>query len=130
LALGVALIVSNRYFSFVDNEVRSLDFASLPARTLFSRFFYGGGQLETSGLYARIRHPRYAAMFCAVLGACLIAGTRTLWIVAVVWWIVERCVIALEEREMLARFGEPYAQYRRRVPGFLRFRFRTQPRER
>jgi len=56
LALGVALIVSNRYFSFVDNEVRSLDFASLPARTLFSRFFYGGGQLETSPLYGVILH--------------------------------------------------------------------------
>jgi protein-S-isoprenylcysteine O-methyltransferase Ste14 len=90
----------------------------------------GGGQLETSGLYARIRHPRYAAMFCAALGACLIAGTRLLWIVAGVWWIVERCVIALEERELLARFGEPYAAYRRRVPGFLPFRFRAQPRER
>jgi protein-S-isoprenylcysteine O-methyltransferase Ste14 len=90
----------------------------------------GGGQLETSGLYARIRHPRYAAMFCAVLGACLIAGTWTLWIVAAVWWIVERLVIALEERELLARFGEPYAAYRRRVPGFLPFRLRAQPRER
>jgi protein-S-isoprenylcysteine O-methyltransferase Ste14 len=85
----------------------------------------GGGQLETSGLYARIRHPRYSAMFCAVLGACLIAGTRTLWIVAAVWWIVERITIALEERELLARFGAQYAEYRRRVPGFLPFRFRA-----
>ena len=81
----------------------------------------GGGALETSGLYARMRHPRYAAMFCAVLGACMIAGTRALWIVAAIWWIVERFAIALEERELLARFGEPYAEYRRRVPAFLPF---------
>jgi len=90
----------------------------------------GGGQLETSGLYARVRHPRYTAMICAALGACLIAATRLLWIVVILWCIVVRLVIALEEREMLARFGEPYAAYRRHVPGFLPFRFRVPPRER
>ncbi|MGB6198794.1 MAG: isoprenylcysteine carboxylmethyltransferase family protein [Candidatus Acidiferrales bacterium] len=89
----------------------------------------GGGELEVSGVYAHLRHPRYAAMFCAVLGACLIAATRILWIVAAVWWIVERLVIALEERELLARFGAPYAAYRRRVPAFLPFRLRPRPEE-
>jgi protein-S-isoprenylcysteine O-methyltransferase Ste14 len=89
----------------------------------------GGGTLETSGLYARMRHPRYSAMFCAVLGACLIAGTRILWIVAAIWWLVERLAIALEERELLARFGAPYAAYRRRVPAFLPFHFWPRPRE-
>jgi protein-S-isoprenylcysteine O-methyltransferase Ste14 len=89
----------------------------------------GGGALETSGLYSRMRHPRYSAMFCAVLGACLVAGTRLLWIVAAVWWAVERFAIALEERELLARFGEPYAAYRRRVPAFLPFLLWPRPRE-
>ncbi len=56
LALGVALIVSNRYFSFVADEVNSLDFASQPARTLLSQFFSGGGQLHGSTLYALILH--------------------------------------------------------------------------
>jgi protein-S-isoprenylcysteine O-methyltransferase Ste14 len=89
----------------------------------------GGGALETRGLYARMRHPRYSAMFCAVLGACLIAGTRILWIVAAAWWLVERAVIALEERELLARFGEPYAAYCRRVPAFLPFHLWPRSRE-
>ena len=89
----------------------------------------GSGALEISGIYARLRHPRYSAMFCAVLGACLIAGTPRLWIVAAVWWIVERFAIALEERELLARFGEPYAAYRRRVPAFLPFRLWPRSRE-
>ncbi len=80
------------------------------------------GELETSGLYARIRHPRYTAMFCAVLGACLVAGTPLLWLVAAAWWLVQLGVIALEEREMAARFGAPYAEYRRRVPAFLPIR--------
>ena len=56
LALGVALVVSNRYFSFVDNEVRSLDFASQPVRILFSQFFSGGGQLQNSSFYGIILH--------------------------------------------------------------------------
>lgn len=82
------------------------------------------GQLETSGLYARIRHPRYAAMFCAMLGACLVAGRPRLWLVAAVWWLVQLGVIALEEREMASRFGSAYAEYRRRVPSFFPFRRR------
>jgi protein-S-isoprenylcysteine O-methyltransferase Ste14 len=45
--------------------------------------------------------------------------------VAAAWWIVERFAIALEERELLARFGETYAAYRRRVPAFLPFRQRS-----
>jgi len=61
-------------------------------------------------------------MFCAVLGACLVAGTPLLWLVAAAWWLVQLGVIALEEREMAARFGAPYAEYRRRVPAFLPIR--------
>jgi protein-S-isoprenylcysteine O-methyltransferase Ste14 len=77
------------------------------------------GELEIRGLYAHIRHPRYAAMFCAVLGACLIAGAPRLWLIAAAWWLVQLAVIALEERELLSRFGSPYEDYRRGVPAFV-----------
>ncbi|MGO9640583.1 MAG: methyltransferase family protein [Candidatus Acidiferrales bacterium] len=115
IAAGLSLIAVE-FFAFLIVE-RQLGTRRLVGHAELTR----GGELETSGLYARIRHPRYAAMFCAMLGACLIAGTPRLWLVAAVWWFVQLGVIALEEREMMGRFGPAYAEYRRRVPAFLPF---------
>jgi protein-S-isoprenylcysteine O-methyltransferase Ste14 len=82
----------------------------------------GTGELFTGGLYAYVRHPRYAGMFCAAVGAALIAGTPRLWAILALWWVLALVVIRLEERELAARFGPAYAVYRKRVPAFLPFR--------
>jgi protein-S-isoprenylcysteine O-methyltransferase Ste14 len=81
----------------------------------------GTGEMFTGGLYAHVRHPRYTGMFCAVLGAALLAGTPRLWAVLAVWWVLALVVVRLEERELAARFGASYAAYRKRVPAFLPF---------
>jgi protein-S-isoprenylcysteine O-methyltransferase Ste14 len=82
----------------------------------------GGGELAETGIYARVRHPRYTGMFAAVAGACLLGGTLRMWLVAALWLPLALLAIALEERELRARFGGPYADYCRRVPRFLPFR--------
>jgi protein-S-isoprenylcysteine O-methyltransferase Ste14 len=82
----------------------------------------GKGEMFTGGLYAYVRHPRYTGMFCAVVGAALLAGTLRLWAILAVWWVLALVVIRLEERELAARFGPAYAGYRERVPAFLPFR--------
>ena len=82
----------------------------------------GTGELFTGGLYAYVRHPRYVGMFCAAVGAALIAGTPRLWAILAVWWVLALVVIRLEERELASRFGPAYAAYRKRVPAFLPFR--------
>ena len=79
----------------------------------------GGGDIVHRGIYARIRHPRYAGSFLAILGACFLAGTRAMWIVAGVWLLLTRIVIAMEERELHDRFGASYRDYCRRVPRFV-----------
>jgi protein-S-isoprenylcysteine O-methyltransferase Ste14 len=80
------------------------------------------GELFTGGLYAHVRHPRYAGMFCAVAGAALLSGTLRLWLVLAVWWPFALAVIRLEERELERRFGAAYSAYRKRVPAFLPLR--------
>ena len=82
----------------------------------------GTGEMYTGGLYSYVRHPRYVGMFCAVLGTALLAGTSLLWVVLVIWWPFALLAIRLEEKELTARFGPPYDEYRRRVPAFLPFR--------
>jgi protein-S-isoprenylcysteine O-methyltransferase Ste14 len=81
----------------------------------------GTGEMFTGGLYACVRHPRYTGMFCAVVGAALLAGTLRLWAILAVWWVLALVVIRLEDRELAARFGPTYAAYRKRVPAFLPF---------
>ena len=82
----------------------------------------GTGEMFSGGLYAHVRHPRYMGMFSALLGAALLAGSSWLWIVLLLWWPFALMVIRLEEKELTARFGATYEEYRKRVPPFLPFR--------
>lgn len=79
----------------------------------------GGGEVALSGIYSRIRHPRYTGMMASVMGACLLAATPVMWAIFAVWLVLVFTVIGLEERELRVRFGEPYAEYCRRVPRFI-----------
>jgi protein-S-isoprenylcysteine O-methyltransferase Ste14 len=82
----------------------------------------GKGEMFSGGLYAHVRHPRYAGMFAALLGAALLAGAPLLWIVLSLWCPFAVFVIRLEEVELTARFGSGYEEYRKRVPAFFPFR--------
>jgi protein-S-isoprenylcysteine O-methyltransferase Ste14 len=113
LVVGLALIIFEAWIFW--RVQRALGTARLVGKTELS----GAGEIERGGIYARIRHPRYAASFLAILGACLLAGTRAMWIVAAIWLALILVAISFEEREMSARFGEAYIDYCRRVPRFL-----------
>ena len=116
IAVGFGLIAAEIYlFVRVERELGS-------RRLVGHAELTGTGEIFTGGLYAHVRHPRYTGMFCAVVGAALLAGTPHLWAVLAVWWILALIVIRLEERELAARFGQAYAEYRERVPAFLPFR--------
>src|SRR6266849_8412146 len=119
IAAGLVLIGAEVYlFVRVERELGS-------RRLVGHAELTGTGEMFSGGLYAHVRHPRYAGMFSALLGAALLAGTPLLWIVLVVWLPFALIVIRLEEKELAARFGPSYEAYRKRVPAFLPFRMRT-----
>lgn len=113
VALGVVCIVAS-IFVFVQVE-KQLGTDRLLGKVELS----GGGELRTTGLYARIRHPSYLAQMCAMLGACLLAGTRVVWLAGGGWLLLQLVMIRFEERELRARFGGAYDEYRKRVPAFI-----------
>ena len=78
--------------------------------------------LHTEGLHRYVRHPLYAAGFLILWGR--IADESTL---ATALWASAYLLIGarLEERRLLARFGEAYARYRSRVPAFVPWRGRA-----
>ena len=113
IIVGFALIAVEAYlFARVEKELGS-------RRLVGHAELTGKGEMFTGGLYAYLRHPRYAGMFAALLGAALLAGTPLLWIVLALWCPFALLVIRLEEKELEARFGANYEAYRRRVPAFL-----------
>jgi protein-S-isoprenylcysteine O-methyltransferase Ste14 len=72
-----------------------------------------------TGIYARLRHPRYVAAMSALLGLAVFSGSLRMvelsfLSIPVYWLLTEE-----EERELLARIGEPFREYRQRVPRFL-----------
>lgn len=118
---GLALLVLD---GFIFSRVkRDLGGSRLVGKTELS----GGGEIATTGIYAHVRHPRYAGSMAAVAGASFLAGTWWTWLVAGIWCALVFLAILLEERELRTRFGDAYAEYCRRVPRFLPLRFR--PRE-
>jgi protein-S-isoprenylcysteine O-methyltransferase Ste14 len=113
LALGVGLIICEVWIFWLAH--RALGTARLVGKTELS----GAGEIEHGGIYARIRHPRYVGSSLAIVGACLLAGTRLMWAVAGVSLVLTRIAISFEERELRARFGPTYEEYCRRVPRFF-----------
>ncbi|HKO03459.1 MAG TPA: isoprenylcysteine carboxylmethyltransferase family protein [Candidatus Acidoferrales bacterium] len=79
----------------------------------------GIGEIKRDGIYGLVRHPRYAAMMVSTLGACLVAARPAMWGIAAGWAAVVLLMIRAEERELVARFGAKYEEYRRGVPALV-----------
>jgi protein-S-isoprenylcysteine O-methyltransferase Ste14 len=76
-------------------------------------------QLITTGIRSRVRHPIYLGHLCELLGWSILFGTVSLYALTLFAIVSGAMMIHLEDNELEARFGEPYREYRRRVPGIL-----------
>ncbi len=76
-------------------------------------------RLHTSGIRARVRHPYYLGHLCELLGWALGTGLAVLFALLAFATITGAFMIRAEERELMARFGEDYRAYQRRVPAIL-----------
>lgn len=72
--------------------------------------------LVTTGIYAWVRNPIYAALLMACTGALLAADNLWLLILPPAYWLFLTVLMkCTEERWLAARYGEAYADYCRRV---------------
>lgn len=76
-------------------------------------------RLVESGIYRRVRHPRYLSAMCVLLGTAMLSGAWRLLYLSVLSLPLYFLLTWVEERELLRRIGAPYAEYRRRVPRFF-----------
>ena len=75
--------------------------------------------LVRSGIYARVRHPRYVQFFVALGGYAIIANYLASYLVWLSWIPGVYAIVVFEERELRERFGSDYDQYSREVPRFF-----------
>jgi protein-S-isoprenylcysteine O-methyltransferase Ste14 len=75
--------------------------------------------LVRTGIYARVRHPRYVQFWLGLLGWALITNYLTVYVLWLLWLAAIGWIVVLEERELRERFGEEYREYSRQVPRFL-----------
>lgn len=82
----------------------------------WKRIYRAKGQLVTTGIYGRVRHPQYLGFLLLTLGMNILwvtISTFLLWpILAVLYYRLAK----KEDKELEASFGEEYRNYKRVVP--------------
>jgi len=85
----------------------------------WKRVYGGQGELVTTGLYAKLRHPQYLGLIIIVLGF-LIMWPTILTILLAPFLIGKYILLGRQEdRELEKEFGEDFRRYRKAVPGFI-----------
>ncbi|MCK9402889.1 MAG: isoprenylcysteine carboxylmethyltransferase family protein [Chitinophagaceae bacterium] len=71
-------------------------------------------RLIKTGPYRIVRHPSYTGAFMAIIAGGVILGSLTGFIISCMAMIIAYYVrIGIEEKELIARFGDDYLAYKR-----------------
>jgi protein-S-isoprenylcysteine O-methyltransferase Ste14 len=72
-----------------------------------------------TGVYARIRHPRYMLYMLMIMSMAFLTGAQPIFLLAFLNVLMYQVLAPFEERELLDQYGPQYEDYRRSVPRFL-----------
>lgn len=112
---GILLFVAGlRHYSFLQ----FLGVRQVMARSR-NALMNDSGEIDDRGILGLIRHPFYAGTFL-IFWARELDATRLIINVIVSLYLVIGTM--LEERKLIAEFGDTYEEYRRRVPMFFPWR--------
>ncbi len=110
--------------------VRAVQALGIDSLTMTYVYFPSEGKRTESAIYQVVRHPIYGAAVRIALGLALINGSWFALTLAILFGLyLWGWVRLVEEKELIARFGHSYEEYRKRTPafwprdigGFLRF---------
>ena len=101
--------------------LRSLDaldgFGARPIRAHLRGASPAEPELAVRGAYRWVRHPLYTAVLVMIWTAPDVTADRLLFNVLWTVWVV--IAVRLEERDLVAEFGDAYRRYQRQVPMLL-----------
>jgi protein-S-isoprenylcysteine O-methyltransferase Ste14 len=74
-----------------------------------------------SGPYRLVRHPIYTGILCGLVGVALVQGRAAALLALPLFVAGFARKIVLEERFMIAQFGDEYRNYRRETRALIPF---------
>jgi len=80
-------------------------------------------KLIISGPYTLMRHPIYSGWLLALLGTALVYGRWAGLLGLAIMFLADWRKIKIEERFLIAQFGEQYLSYRQKVKALIPFIF-------
>lgn len=114
--LGAALYALSAWISVLTRRQLSLRaFAGVPELSGPG----AGGVLLREGVYGVVRHPRYLSVIIGTAGFAMFVNYVGGYLMVLGSIPALFLVIFLEERELAARFGAAYEEYRSRVPAMV-----------
>jgi protein-S-isoprenylcysteine O-methyltransferase Ste14 len=72
-----------------------------------------------TGVYGRVRHPRYLLYMLMVLSMAFLTGAPMIFLLAFLNILLYQILAPFEERALLDQYGALYEDYRRSVPRFV-----------
>ncbi len=76
--------------------------------------------LVTTGIYAYVRHPIYAAFFYIATGLILASQNILLFLLPIIFWVfLTVAMIKTEEKWLVDKYGEDYIDYSKKVNRFI-----------
>ena len=117
IAIGAILYGLSTWIAF--QHWRHLSIATMIGIPELSPNEQRRGKLLKDGIYRVVRHPRYLSAGLAVIAVALFVDYVGVYILIFLLFPLGYPMLALEERELVDRFGEEYQQYQREVPRIL-----------
>lgn len=76
-------------------------------------------KLMTNGVFGYIRNPLYVGQFILTLGIFLFFGHILLVFLIMLFSLWAYIAVSVEEKELIARFGDDYIAYTKSVPKYI-----------
>jgi len=75
----------------------------------------------TKGLYKISRNPIYVSLILAITGIGIAAASWIIILLVMVYVIITHQLVLAEERHCLETYGEPYHEFKKKVPRYFLF---------
>lgn len=114
LLIGTAIYIGSlRMSSRIRSHLSFRTFAGIPEVKSEAH------ELIEAGPFSIVRHPRYFMILVGTVGWALAANYSGGYIVSGLFFAGLYLIMLMEERELTARFGSAYEDYKQRVPMVL-----------